>query len=118
MAGNVRLKPSASTIRIDGRRSARAARPCWRIVSVTFHGLPVLALSGAEERFVVTTPSATEAAGAVRSRNASIRKQRRMILVSTCTRLPPDPVAVDHSPALQGPGVGHPVAEAPDRHPV
>src|SRR3954462_9467620 len=64
MAGNVRLKPSASTIRIDGRRSARGARPCWRIVSVTFHGLPVLTLSGVEESFVVTPPSATAGEGA------------------------------------------------------
>src|SRR4051794_18540678 len=116
MAGNVRLKPSASTIWIDGCRSARGARPCWWIVSVTFHGLPVLTLSGVEESFVVTTPSASAAAGAVRSRNAAIRRLRRMVLVSTCTRLPPDPVALHHSAAVEWAGVGQRAAEAPERH--
>src|SRR3954470_19569410 len=86
------------------------------MVSVTFHGLPVLTLPGVEESFVVTTPSASAAAGAVRSRNAAIKRQRRMILVSTCTRLPPDPVALHHSPAVQRAGVGQRAAEAPERH--
>src|SRR4051794_29267907 len=86
------------------------------MVSVTFHGLPVLTLSGVEESFVVTTPSASAAAGAARSRNAAIKRQRRMILVSTCTRLPPGPVALHHSPAVQCAGVGEGAAEATERH--
>src|SRR3954447_18109933 len=110
------MKPSASRIWIEGRRSERGARPCWWMVSVTFQGLPVLTLYGVEESLVVTTPPATAAAGAVRSRNAAIKRQRRMILVATCTRLPPGPVALHHSPAVQRSGVGQRAAEAPERH--
>ena len=40
-----------------------------------------------------------------------------MILVSTCTRLPPHPVALHHSPAVRsGPATGQRAAEAPERH--
>ena len=79
--------PSALTVTISGLRSDSGVRPCWRIVSSTFHGSPARRPSGVDERPVVAKPPAWATAGAVRRRSGRISRQRRIerLLVSTCT---------------------------------
>ena len=65
---NVRtVCPSALATRTVGVRSDIGVRPCWRIVSVTCHGLPGAVPSGRELRPTVAKPPAPAAAGRARS---------------------------------------------------